>query len=80
MIQNIEKRQDKRFEIQWYDEHGNSDHITRCDTLEELAQVLCRTMWGSISLQNNPTIYYNGFPFCSHEYTEITPDMYGNGK
>lgn len=67
-----EKRENKGYEIQWYTDIGDNGFVTRCDTVEELAQCLARAMWGSIkAFKNNPTIWYNGKPWCKYEYSPV---------
>lgn len=72
-MKRIEKRENKGYEIQWYDDNGNNSHVTQCDNVGELAQVLAHSCWGcgmpggSLS----PTIWYNGTPWCNTEYSEV---------
>ena len=70
MIQRINERTNSGYEVQWYDKAGNNADVTRCDTVEELAQVLSRALWGTMRFDNNPTIYRDGAKYCHCEYTE----------
>ena len=75
MIRDLDKREDKNFEIQWYDDDGNNSKVTQCDTVEELAQFLARCLWGSVKgFKNNPTVWHNGEKWCFCEYTPVEED------
>lgn len=82
MIQDFETMTETGFEVQWYDNNGERAKVTRCDTVEELAQYLSRCLWGSIKgFKNNPGIYHNGKRWCLYEYTPVDEDgIPDNGK
>ena len=72
MIKKIKKRENKYYEIQWYNEDGDNVEVTQCETIEELAQYLARCMWGSLKgFKYNPSIWYNGNPWCKYEFTPV---------
>ena len=75
MIKDLDKREGKGFEVQWYNNLGNASHVVQCDTVEELAQYLSRCLWGSAKgFKNNPTIWHNGKRWCLGEYTPVDQD------
>ena len=43
----IDKRTNKGYEVQFYDNDGNNGMVMHCDTIEELAQYLARCCWGN---------------------------------
>lgn len=72
MIEKIEKREGKGFEIQFYDDAtGNNSFVVRVDTAEELAQYLARCCWGHSIGKNPPSIWKNGEKWCFGEYSPI---------
>ena len=77
MITRNSKRENKGFEVQWYKDNGDNGDAVQCDTVEELAQYLSRSLWGSVrGFENNPTIWHNGKRWCLGEYTPVDE----NGK
>lgn len=75
MIRDIDKREDKNFEVQWYNDEGDYSRVVQCDSVEELAQYLARILWGSIKgFKNNPTVFHNGKRWCLNEYTPVNED------
>lgn len=75
MIKDLDKREGKGFEVQWYDDNGDNARVVQCDTVEELAQYLSRCMWGSVrGFKNNPTVWHNGKRWCLGEYTPVDED------
>lgn len=75
MIKRNPKRENEAFEVQWYDSEGNEADAVKCDTVEELAQYLARSLWGSVrGFKNNPTVWHNGKRWCLGEYTPINED------
>lgn len=70
-VRKLDVREDKNFEVQWYDDNGDNYYAVQLDTLEDLALYLARRCWGVMRFKNNPTVYYNGKPFCRYEYTEL---------
>ena len=74
-ITRIEKRSNKGFEVQYYNDNGDNADVVRCDTVEELAQYLSRSLWGSIKgFKNNPSVWHNGKRWCLGEYTPVNED------
>lgn len=65
------ERQNKGYEVQWYDEYGNYSWVIACDNVGELAQHLARSCWGEMKFQNNPTVYYDWKPWCRYETSEV---------
>lgn len=75
MIVDLDKREGKGFEVQWYNKDGDECRVTQCSTAEELAQYLSRCLWGSIKgFDNNPTVWHNGKRWCLGEYTPVNED------
>lgn len=75
MIRDLDERENKGFEVQWYDDNGNNSKVTQCDTVEELAQFLARCLWGSVKgFKNNPGVFHNGKRWCLNEYTSVNED------
>lgn len=75
MIRDLDKREDKNFEVQWYDDEGDNSRVVQCDTVEELAQYLARCLWGSVrGFKNNPGVFHNGKRWCLNEYTPVEED------
>ena len=75
MIRDLDKREDKGFEVQWYDDKGDNSRVVQCDTVEELAQYLARCLWGSVKgFKNNPGVVHNGKRWCLGEYTPVNED------
>ncbi len=75
MIKDLEKREGKAFEVQWYKDDGNDGRVVQCDSVEELAQYLARSLWGSVrGFKNNPTVWHNGKRWCLGEYTPVDDD------
>lgn len=75
MIRSLSQRENKYFEVQWYNDQGDDSRVTQCETIEELAQYLSRILWGSINgFKNNPTVWHNGKRWCLHEYTPVDED------
>lgn len=70
----IEKRTNKGYEIQFYDNDGNNGMVMHCDTIEELAQYLARCCWGNnlADWKNRmlPTVWKDGEKWCHCEYSE----------
>lgn len=74
-MKNLNKREGKGFEVQWYTDEGDKSWVKQCDTVEELAQYLSRCMWGSAKgFKNNPTVWHNGKRWCFCEYTPVDED------
>lgn len=72
MIRELDKREDRRYEVQWYKDNGDEAGVVQCDTVEELAQYLARILWGSIKgFVNNPTVWCNGKRWCLNEYAPV---------
>lgn len=69
MMRELEKREGKKFEVQWYTGAGDESIVMQIDTIEELAQYLARCCWGSARFKANPTVWKDGKKWCSHEYT-----------
>lgn len=77
MIKDLDRKENKNFEVQWYDDNGDNARVVQCDTVEELAQYLSRCLWGSVKgFKNNPTVWHNGKRWCLGEYTPVDE----NGK
>lgn len=75
MIKDLDRKENKGFEVQWYDDNGDNARVVQCDTVEELAQYLSRCLWGSIKgFENNPSIWHNGKRWCLGEYTPVDED------
>lgn len=75
MIKDLDRKENKNFEVQWYDDNGDNSRVVQCDTVEELAQYLSRCLWGSIKgFENNPSIWHNGKRWCLGEYTPVDED------
>ena len=75
MIRELEAREDKNFEVQWYKHNGDYGRVVQCETVEELAQYLSRILWGSVKgFENNPTVWHNGKRWCLNEYTPVEND------
>ncbi len=75
MIRDLDIREDKGFEVQWYDDEGDNSRVVQCDTVEELAQYLARCLWGSVrGFKNNPGVFHNGKRWCLNEYTPVNED------
>ena len=75
MLRDLDERENKGFEVQWYDDEGSASWVKQCDTVEELAQYLARSLWGSVrGFKNNPTIWYNGERWCFGEYTPVNKE------
>ena len=72
MIRELNARENKGFEVQWYKKNGSYGKVVQCDTVLELAQYLSRCLWGStVGFESNPTVWYNGEKWCFGEYTPI---------
>lgn len=69
MIRKLEKRKNHGFEIQFYDDIGNSSFVVATDTVEELAQYLARCCWGHAFGRNLPSVWKDGKKWCFGEYT-----------
>lgn len=63
----------KGYEVQWYTDDGDHSRVIQCNTIEALAQYLARSMWAD---PDNPTVWYNGKPWCKYEYTEVDKESY----
>ena len=75
MIKDLDRKENKNFEVQWYDDNGDNARVVQCDTVEELAQYLSRCLWGSIKgFENNPSVWHNGKRWCLGEYTPVDED------
>lgn len=75
MIKDLDRKENKNYEVQWYDDNGDNARVVRCDTVEELAQYLSRCLWGSVKgFKNNPTVWHNGKRWCLGEYTPVDED------
>ena len=75
MIKDLGKKENKNFEVQWYDDNGDNERVVQCDTVEEPAQYLSRCLWGSTKgFKNNPTVWHNGKRWCFGEYTPVDED------
>ena len=75
MIKELDRKENKGFEVQWYNDNGDNARVVRCDTVEELAQYLSRCLWGNIKgFENNPTVWHNGKRWCLGEYTPVDED------
>ena len=70
------ERKGEGYEVQWYNDEGDNDRVVRCNNVQALAQYLSRCMWGDVETTNNPTIWYNGKPWCRYEYTGIDEESY----
>ena len=70
-MKRINKREDKGFEVQFYNDNGDSAEVVQCDTVEELAQFLARCCWGMSFGTNLPTVWKDGKKWCFGEYSEV---------
>lgn len=71
MITRIPTRSGEGYEVQWYDNKGMYADVVKCDTIEELAQYLARSLWGMPRMDYAPTVWHNGESWCHGEYTEV---------
>lgn len=82
-MQEINKRTGEGYEIQLYypkergqyrEKTGNESTVIQCDNIGEVAQWFARRSWGSVygdSDTANPTVWFNGKPWCKYEYSEV---------
>lgn len=87
-MKNLEKRMNQGYEIQLYypkndPNYGNEKLVIQCDNVGEVAQWFARRSWGSglygDSNEANPTVFYNGVPWCRYEDSAIKEDFYYKG-
>ena len=70
-MRRIDERQNKGYEVQWYDKDGNNADVMQIDTAEELAQYLARSCWSELAFKQNPTVWKDGKKWCLSEYTPV---------
>ena len=88
----IEKRLNVGYEIQLYypkengkmtSQTGNEKEVIQCDNVGEVAQWFAKNSWGSglygDSNIANPTVFYNGTPWCRYEDSAIQDDFFYKG-
>lgn len=87
-MKEIEKRMNQGYEVQLYypkndPNYGNEKLVIQCDNVGEVAQWFARRSWGSglygDSNEANPTVFYNGVPWCRYENSAIKGDFYYKG-
>lgn len=87
-MKEIEKRMNQGYEIQLYypknnPNYGNELLVIQCDNVGEVAQWFARRSWGSglygDSNEANPTVFYNGVPWCRYEESAIQGNFYYKG-
>lgn len=87
-MKEITKRMNKGYEIQLYypkndPNYGNEKLVIQCDNVGEVAQWFARRSWGSglygDSNEANPTVFYDGVPWCRYEESAIQGEFYYKG-
>ncbi len=80
---DIPKITGKGYEIQLYHPKvkgettrhtGKGAKVIQCDNIGEVAQWLARNTWACTYGDNNianPSVWYNGKPWCRYEYSEV---------
>ena len=87
-MKEIEKRMNQGYEVQLYyskndPNYGNEKLVIQCDNVGEVAQWFARRSWSSglygDSNEANPTVFYNGVPWCRYEESAIQGEFYYKG-
>lgn len=87
-MKEIKQRENKGYEIQLYYpkndiNYGNEKLVIQCDNVGEVAQWFARRSWGSGTWGDsniaNPTVFYNGVPWCRYEESAIQGEFFYKG-
>lgn len=69
-MRSLRAREDKGFEVQWYDSKGDNAEVMQVDTEKELAQYLARCCWACGGLERTPTIWRDGEKWCCGRFDD----------